>query len=180
MYQQIITLFINSSDKFLDSQEDLILSGVSERNLCGALMTIIRSELDNTELENYHADIEYNRNFDGKIKTIINNNMEVVNITCDLIIHSRGENEMQDNLIAIEMKRDTHKEDDKNSDKIRLKALTKNKNDTNTYSADGKTFPEHVCGYILGVFYEISMENRNVKIEYYRNGAHVSTYTRNF
>lgn len=45
-------------------------------------------------------DVEYNRNA-GHIKSIINEEIKVIHITCDLIIHSRGENEQQDNLLAL-------------------------------------------------------------------------------
>jgi hypothetical protein len=85
-----------------------------------------------------------------------------------------------DNLIAIEMKRDNHPEAKKNKDRIRLKALTKPINDSNTYSIDGRIFPQHVCGYKLGVFYEISTERRNINIEYYVLGKQYTHYSRRF
>lgn len=173
-------LFIESSDRFLASERELILSGVSERCLCGALMLVIRRELDNSEFNNYYSDIEYNRNFDGIIKTIIDDNSVVVNITCDLIIHSRGMNPGQDNLVAIEMKRDNHPDEEKNKDRARLRALTKANNDSMTHTADGRTMPRNVCGYIVGVFYEISLTNRLVNIEYYRNGELYKVFNRSF
>jgi len=143
-------------------------------------MLILRQELNASDFSNYYSDIEYNRNFDGQIKTIIDDNMEVTNITCDLIIHSRGQIPQQDNLIALEMKRDNHLESEKNKDRIRLRALTKPTNDSLTYSADGRTLPRHVCGYVFGVFYEISIDHRNINIEYYRNGEFYNRYNRNF
>lgn len=170
MYKKLMQIFIACSDEFLIKERNLILSGVSERCLCGAFMIILRRALDNTEFSKYFADIEYNRNFDGKIKTIINDLMEVTDITCDLIVHSRGQNTQQDNLIAIEMKRDSHPTDEKIKDRIRLTALTKPKNDSQTYSADGRILPAHVCGYVLGVFYEISVRHRHINIEYYKSG----------
>ena len=51
-----------------------------------------------------------------------------------------------------------------------MKALTKDKHDKNTWSYDGKTFPKHVCGYDLGVYYEINRRTNKVIIEYYRDG----------
>ena len=42
-------------------------------------------------MKDYYVDVEYNRN-KGKIKTIIDDNENVININCYLIIHSRGEN----------------------------------------------------------------------------------------
>ena len=180
MFGRLKQIFINCSETFITDETELILSGVSERCLCGSFMIILRNALDNSEFKQYFTDIEYNRNFDGEIKTIIDDKAVVTNITCDLIIHSRGQIQNQDNLIAIEMKRDNHKESEKNKDRIRLKALTKPTNDTNTYSADGRTLPQHVCGYIVGVFYEISIPNRNISIEYYQNGVLYSSYVRTF
>ena len=116
MFGRLMQIFIDCSDLFLVNERNLILSGVSERCLCGSFMLILRRALDNSEFANYYSDIEYNRNFNGLVKTIIDDNMEVVNITCDLIIHSRGEIPKQDNLIAIEMKRDNHPEAEKEKD----------------------------------------------------------------
>lgn len=173
-------IFINSSEKFLNNETELILSGVSERCLCGSFMIILNRAMKRSEFSKYFTDIEYNRNFDGKIKTIINNKMEVINITCDLIVHSRGNIPDNDNLIAIEMKRSNHPEQEKNKDRNRLIALTKPTNDSMTYSVDGRVLPEHVCGYKVGVFYEINLDQRSVHIEYYRNGEFYGNYNRNF
>lgn len=167
MLNKVTKLFEDSNSAFLQQGIDLILSGVSERCLCGAFMTQIRYELDKTDLSTYYADIEYNRNFGGSIKTIINGQNEIVSITCDLIVHSRGENIKQDNLLAIEMKRNTHLEDEKTKDRHRLIALTKPTYDENSWSNDGTTLPRHVCGYVLGIFYEINSALRQIIIEYY-------------
>lgn len=171
MLQRIIELFERWNQAFIQNQADLILDGVSERCLCGALMTCIRYDLDNTEFSNYHADIEYNRNFSGRVKTIINDDLKVINITCDLIIHSRGENIDQDNLLAIEMKRSTHRKREKTKDKNRLIALTKPIGDDTIFLIGEANLPAHVCGYILGVFYEINKTKRIITLEYYVLGA---------
>jgi len=178
MFQVLMHLFIECSEQFVQTERKLILSGVSERCLCGAFMTIFRKVLDKSPFSAYYADIEYNRNFDGQIKTIIDDHYQVTNITCDLIIHSRGENSLRDNLIAIEMKRDNHPEAEKNKDRIRLRALTKPTNDSETFSADGRVFPQHVCGYILGVFYEISLDKNIINIQYFRRGEIHGSYSR--
>ena len=44
------------------------------------------------------------------------------------------------------------------------------------WSFDGKTLPEHVCGYDLGIYYEIDSKNSLVYIEYYVKGKRVRTY----
>ena len=55
---------------------------------------------------------------------------------------------------------------EKENDKARLVALTKDSYD-GVWSFDGKTLPEHVCGYDLGIYYEIDSKNCLVYIEYY-------------
>ncbi len=162
-------IFETANNRFLKEQVNLILSGVSERNLCGSLMLCLRDTLNASEYKNYHVDIEYNRKQDGKIKTIVRGDLEVIPICCDLIVHSRGENLQQDNLIALEMKKSTQPKEEKSKDKIRLKCLTRDSFD-GIWSADGKTFPEHVCRYVLGVYYEIDVEKRIVELQYMNKG----------
>ena len=64
--------------------------------------------LQSEGFEGYYTDVEYNRNR-GNIKTVkktIKGPTEhIINVTCDLIMHSRGKHPEQDNLIAIEMKK---------------------------------------------------------------------------
>jgi hypothetical protein len=117
-------------------------------------MLILRKILDDTEFNNYFTDVEYNRN-EGRVKTIIDEDFEILDITCDLIVHSRGSMVGQDNLLAIEMKKDYHSTVEKAKDKKRLKALTKLISEVTVISNTG--FPINVCGYILGVYYEISV-----------------------
>ena len=64
---------------------------------------------------------------------------------------------------------------EKENDKARLVALTKDSYDE-VWSFDGKTLPEHVCGYDLGIYYEIDSKNCLVYIEYYVKGKKVRTY----
>ena len=87
-----------------------------------------------------------------------------------MIIHSRGEDEKNDNLIALEMKKSYQSEENKNADRERLIALTRSENTNDVWSFDGKTFPRYVCGYKLGIYYEIDLSNRIILIEYYRGG----------
>ncbi|MEC1716983.1 hypothetical protein [Schinkia azotoformans] len=163
--QELELLFEKANKKFLLRDTNLILSGVSERCLCGALMLFLHDEIQNSRYQQYYVDIEYNRN-NGKIKTIFNDKEQVVSITCDIIVHSRGEQKHQDNLIAIEMKKSSATAEQKQNDKYRLQALTK-KTYNDTWSYDGITLPEHVCGYLLGIYYEINILERYIHIEYY-------------
>lgn len=169
-YDEMVRLFEKANGNFLRNNKGLIISGVAERTLCGAMMLCINDiiRLDKS-LDNYYVDVEYNRNKNGKIKTIMDSNYEVIKINCDLILHSRGLHPEQDNLIAIEMKKSNAQKADKDSDRKRLAALTKDSFD-DVWSFDGKTLPEHVCRYVLGVYYEIIYSKNKVHLEYYKNG----------
>lgn len=147
----------------------LFESQVSERTLCGALMIELHEVLKNTKYSEYFVDVEYNRNVGGKLKTIKKTicgaDEHIVTINCDLIVHSRGQNIFRDNLIALEMKKSTVRQTNKDNDRNRLECLTKSP-EQDVYSYDGKTFPEHVCGYGLGVYYEINFRRGTILVEY--------------
>lgn len=74
-------------------------------------------------------------------------------------MHSRGRHPEQDNLIAIEMKKANRPQAEKTADKERLKALTKDTFD-DTWSYDGVTLPEHVCRYVIGIYYPIEVNTQ--------------------
>lgn len=178
MNDKLIRIFETANDSFLINDRDLILSNVNERTLCTALSQHLLSTLSHTEYKKYHVDTEYNRN-NGKIKTIINSELEIIPINCDLIIHNRGENIKQDNLIAIEMKKSNASKSEKQKDKNRLIALTMDTFD-NVWSYDGKTFPEHICRYCLGIYYEVNIHGQNISLEYFRKGKLFSKKTIDF
>ena len=74
----------------------------------------------------------------SKSPGIINNDdLKVVTIICDLIVHNRGEIVEKDNLIALEMKKAYRSMQEKENDKARLVALTKDSYD-GVWSLDGK------------------------------------------
>ncbi|MGS2764806.1 hypothetical protein [Sinomicrobium sp. M5D2P9] len=143
---------------FLSAQEKSI------KTIEGNTMSVDSLErfilLEKYELSEYYSDPEYNRKQNGEIKTILDHEMKEVKINCDVIIHSRGNNIGNDNLLALEMKKSNRPEYEKASDKIRLRALTKESYD-DVWSNDGKTFPEYVCGYELGIYMELDIDNRN-------------------
>jgi len=168
----LVKIFLEANELFLSKNADLIITQVSERTFCGALMiamnSIIRRRDRYNNYKKYFLDIEYNRN-GSKVKTIINDDFRIITINCDLILHSRGYNKWQDNLIAIEMKKSSRPSKEKQSDRERLIALTK---DTDgVWSADGITLPERVCGYVLGVYYEIDKQRNEILMEFYRCGG---------
>lgn len=169
LLNELIKIFESANEKFLTEQNKFILSDVSERSMCGQLMLYLEKEVKTTSFSKYSVDIEYNRNKgnnrnDTKTKNIINSEKP---ITCDIILHSRGEIIEQDNLIAIEMKKSNRSslKKEKKSDIERLQALTED-----NQSHDSNSLPEHVCGYVLGVYYEVNLETREVEIEYYYKG----------
>lgn len=169
IYEDMVNLFEEANDYFIKYNRELIESNVAERTLCGALKECIDGVKCKTEYKNYSADVEYNRNKNGVVKTIIDNDFKVVKINCDLILHSRGKCVELDNLIAIEMKKSERPLAEKTSDRNRIIALTKDSYD-DVWSYDGKTLPEHVCRYVLGVYYEIDIDEKIVYLEYYRRG----------
>lgn len=125
----------------------------------------------------YYTDVEYNRNRGGIKtirKTIRGQHEEIITINCDLILHSRGGNVEQDNLIAIEMKKSTRRPEEKQADRERLMALTKDSFDD--VWAWNHNLPEHVCRYTLGVYYEINYRRREIEVEYYHRGELVRSY----
>ena len=78
--------------------------------------------------------------------------MQVIQISADLILHSRGNNVAEDSLIAVEMKKSGRPTKEKHADRNRLRAMTKGSYD-GIWSNDRTTHPEHVCGYRLGVMW---------------------------
>ena len=168
-YAILKNIFYQANKSFIKKDISLIKDDVAERTLCGALTSHLEHELKSMHISGYYVDVEYNRN-NGQIKTIFDDDWSVVKVQCDLIIHSRGEIVAQDNLIAIEMKKDYRDEEDCETDRKRLRALTKSTYNNDIWSFDGETFPEHVCRYILGIFYFIDERKHLIKLEYYRNG----------
>jgi len=84
-------IFEDALDAFLQTEGRSLLSDVSERNTCGRLAICLEAQLRRDGLEGYYADVEFNRKQEGEVKTILNEREEVVRITPDLIVHSRGE-----------------------------------------------------------------------------------------
>ncbi len=177
--EEMKKLFNIANNRFLNSDIALIETDVSEQCICGALKYHLENELKLIKLNGYYVDVEYNRNC-GKIKTIIDGNYQIINIKCDVIIHSRGRTNKQDNLIAIEMKKSYQNEIEKENDRNRLIALTKPTSTDEVWHWEGNAFPKHVCGYVLGIYYEVDKDNRLISIEYYSNGKLIEKYNTKF
>lgn len=182
-YKKVEELFKKANKNFISNNQNLLYSGVSERTLCGALMLELHDLIKkDTCFNGYYSDVEYNRN-KGSLKTIKKeirgNEYKKVTINCDLIVHSRGEIVEQDNLLAIEMKKSSTLCKEREQDRERLIALTKDSFD-DIWAFDGQTLPDYVCRYVLGVYYEINYNRKIIKIEYYKKGKLESNYTLNF
>lgn len=162
-------LFGESLDTFFAHEEQNIMNNVAERNLCGRLAIYITSKLDEFGIVGYYADPEYNRKQGGRVKTILDGEENIIPIQCDLIIHSRGRVVKHDNLIAIEMKKSTRPESEKITDRKRLRTMTKDSYD-GVWSWEGEAHPEHVCGYLLGIYVIVNIVGRLCSIEYYEHG----------
>ncbi|WP_419022534.1 hypothetical protein [Emergencia sp.] len=171
--EELEKIFEAANERFLINNTMLFETRVSERTFCGALMMELKNIIASTKFSDYYVDVEYNRNIGGKVKTIKKTikglDQQIVTINCDLIVHSRGLNMCHDNLIALEMKKSTGRKCDKENDRIRLECLTKSP-DQEVWSYDGKTLPEYVCGYDLGIYYEINFNRNTILIEYYQKG----------
>lgn len=177
---ELIEMFERVNEIFLREQGEFICSGVSERSWYTPMAILFYEEIKKN-LPEYYVDTEYNRNKSNNsgLKTIKNGEGRVINVTCDLIIHSRGNIKEQDNLICMEMKKSYASNKSKQHDKERLEYLTKDTFD-NIWSYDGKTLPKHVCRYKLGIYYEINIRKKTFYIEYYRRGEKINEYSLKF
>ena len=153
-------IFKQANTRFLIENISSIEKDVAEECLCSSLSKCLEKVMEEKGIRGYYADANYNRNED-MYKTIINDKYEVIRIKCDLIVHSRGENTTQDNLLAIEMKKKSNPKD-RIIDKERLKIMTKN-----TYYGEVifEELPRHICRYSLGLFYDIDKDKNEVNME---------------
>lgn len=170
----LIDIFEYANNKFLKKDLFLIETDVSERSWYTRMAIYLTEKLAEFNSE-YIVDTEYNRNM-GKVKTIFDKSreMDIIKITCDIIIHSRGKNKLQDNLLCIEMKKSNRENENKLLDKRRLEVLTRTSYD-DVWSADGNTLPKHVCGYLLGIYYEVNTITKKIIIEYYAKGKNIKS-----
>ncbi|MBL8076818.1 MAG: hypothetical protein JNM55_02565 [Anaerolineales bacterium] len=169
---EIIKYFEDSNADMIRENIGLFDAEVSERTLCGALSQHLLLNISKTPFKEYYVDVEYNRN-EGEIKTIVDDDLIVIPINCDLIVHSRAKIIEKDNLIALEMKKSIRPPKEKAENRKRLKILTR-EDYKNMQVLDGKTLPEHVCGYSLGIYYEVDFQKRKIYLEYYELGEKIN------
>ncbi len=77
-------------------------------------------------------------------------------------MHSRGK-EILDNLLVLEMKKSSADHQDKENDRNRLGKMTKQ-------NCNGS---HHDYEYLLGIYYEINFEKKQILVEFYQDGENV-------
>lgn len=164
-------VFQESLEEFFITETNLIKSGVAERCLCTRFAMILETKAKAKGFVNYFADTEYNRNL-GKVKTILDDENTEISITCDLILHSRGKQKDQDNLIAIEMKKSSRPIYEETNDCNRLRVMTKLNYD-DIYVTSGSFDSSHVCGYKVGYFLWIDSKKRNYRVREFSVGTEI-------
>jgi hypothetical protein len=163
-------IFQDALKAFLEQEGDALTSDVSERSTCARLAIHLERQFQVEALTGYYADVEYNRKQEGRVKTIVNTQLQVVAITPDLIVHSRGEKAPpHDNLIAVEAKKVTRPAHERYADHDRLKAMTRTPFE-GVWPHDG-SHPEHVCGYSVGIYLEIDSAQRRVHLDFFKKGS---------
>ena len=164
-YQKLKDLFWEANRAFIEKDLDLLYEDISERCLCGALMHELNKQLEKNGCNNYYADVEFNRN-KKRIKQLHNDDGFVSNILPDIIVHSRGKENL-DNLLVLEMKKISANQQDKENDRNRLKKMT-------TLNYQGS---HHSYEYLLEIYYEIDFGKKRIFIEFYKDGEIVEENT---
>lgn len=163
------SIFDAALDAFLQAEKVLLFSDVNERSTCGRLALYLERQMERERIAGYYADVEYNRKQGAQVKTVINDDLRVIAITPDVIVHSRGEIlPPNDNLIAVEMKKSNRPQQEKNDDRTRLMLMSRDSFDKIWSWND--FHPEHVCAYAVGIYVEIDLANQILCLEYYKNG----------
>lgn len=160
-FENLKALFWEANRAFIEKDLDLLYEDISERCLCGALMHELNKQLEKNGCNNYYADVEFNRN-KKRIKQLHNDDGFVSNILPDIIVHSRGKENL-DNLLVLEMKKISANQQDKENDRNRLRKMTKQNYNGSHYSYE----------YRLGIYYEINFEKKQILVEFYQDGENV-------
>jgi hypothetical protein len=164
-------IFREALDEFLASEFALVRKDAHEQSLCGRLAIYLDRAKDRHGFKPYYVDVEYNRRGEGRKQILHPITGEHIDVTCDLLLHSRGDLQ-DDNLIAVEMKKDYAMDERKQSDRERLQALT-------LPIPEGGN-PDYVCGYQIGYYLEVDIGNATLLVDEYRGGQMTPLGTREF
>jgi hypothetical protein len=158
-------IFREAVEEFLAREFALVRKDAHEQSLCGRLAIYMDRAKDRHGRKQYYVDVEYNRRGEGRKQIIHPVTGLHIDIVCDVLLHSRGDLE-DDNLIAVEMKKDYAAPERKQSDRERLQALT-------LPMPEGGSL-DYVCGYRIGYYLEVNVREGTLLIEQYRGGQLVS------
>jgi hypothetical protein len=164
-------VFREAIAEFLANEFTLVRKDAHEQSLCGRLAIYMDRAKERHGYKDYYVDVEYNRRGEGRKQILHPITHQHIDVRCDILLHSRGDLD-NDNLIALEMKKDNAEPEDKQSDRERLQALT-------LPMPEGGN-PDYVCGYQLGYYLEIDMGNATLLIEEYRAGQMTQSETHKF
>ena len=103
----IKSIVLEAIKDFNAAEQYIIENDLSERCICAKFAFYLTTAIQKSDYKDYCVDVEYNRGFDGKERSV--KRMNDAPITVDLIVHKRGydSNYGFDNLICIEMKKTT-------------------------------------------------------------------------
>ncbi len=190
-------VFNNAFQKLINYDKQLFGDNLHEQTLCGRLAIYLEEEVKKDDIHKtfpYHADVEYNKMQQGKVKTILNENAvnqkeKYVKVRCDVIVHARGEifksydnqeiDYQKENLIAIEMKKESRGKKELESNQLRLRSLTSKYGENyfsglKVYSWDG-VIADHVRGYLVGKLIRIRKGSKTLVVETYIETEHKYT-----
>jgi hypothetical protein len=154
-------VFHEALAEFLTQEFALVRKDAHEQSLCGRLAIYMDRAKDHHGYKPYYVDVEYNRRGEGQKQILHPITGQHTEVVCDILLHSRGDLD-DDNLIAVEMKKDYATDARKQSDRERLQALT-------LPMPEGGN-PDYVCGYQLGYYLEVHIGKGTLLIEEYRGG----------
>lgn len=163
-------ILIPSLHRLYEIDYSNIKSGVSERNICARLAHHIENIMREYDQSNdsilfvgFFADVEYDRMGDGYPKCFENRLKIPQKMVSDLLIQSRGEQ----NLLAVEMKRKGNYNGRK-SDRERLESMV------SSYQP-GQSLPECVHDTMLGAFIIYSLDEVLIELYEEMNGRGVKS-----
>lgn len=168
--ENLKAMFLTANRSFIENHASLLKRELSERCLCGALMYELNKQLEKNNFKNYYADVEFNRaieNTINNVKRLPKEEGTPKRVFPDIIVHSRGK-VTPDNLLALEMKKSSANQQDKEKDRNRLRKMTKQNCDESHYSHK----------YKFGVYYEINHNESQIVVEFYQTGRRISTDSR--
>ncbi len=164
-------VFREAIAEFLADEFTLVRKDAHEQSLCGRLAIYMDRAKERHGYKAYYFDVEYNRRGEGRKQILHPITHQHIDVRCDILLHSRGDLD-DDNLIALEMKKDNAEPEDKQSDRERLQALT-------LPTPEGGN-PDYVCGYQLGYYLEIDIGKATLLIEEYCGGQMTQSETHEF